>query len=72
MALRFAKLLPVKTLAGFDFSFQPSLVRERIAPLAQFDFIRSSKVVHILGPSGTGHPQLALSYSPWRRSREGW
>lgn len=39
VALRTAKLLPVKTLEGFDFRFQPSLDRERIAALAQLDFI---------------------------------
>lgn len=31
VALRTAKLLPVKTLRCFDFSFQPSLDRERIS-----------------------------------------
>jgi DNA replication protein DnaC len=35
MALRMAKLSTVKTLAGFDFSFQPSLDRNRILALAQ-------------------------------------
>ena len=31
IALRTAKLLPVKTVESFDFAFQPSLDRERIA-----------------------------------------
>lgn len=35
VALRTAKLMPTKTLEGFDFSFQPSLDRERIAALAR-------------------------------------
>ncbi len=35
VALRTAKLLPVKTLESFDFGFQPSLDRERIAALAR-------------------------------------
>ena len=38
MALRMAKLSTVKTLTGFDFSFQPSLDRNRILALAQLDF----------------------------------
>ncbi len=61
VALRTAKLLPAKTLEGFDFSFQPSLDRERIAALAQLDFIRRAEVVHFLGPPGTGKSHLATA-----------
>ena len=61
VALRTAKLLPVKTLEGFEFSFQPSLDRERIAALAQLDFIRRAEVVHFLGPPGTGKSHLATA-----------
>lgn len=61
VALRTAKLLPVKTLEGFEFSFQPSLNRERIAALAQLDFIRRAEVVHFLGPPGTGKSHLATA-----------
>ena len=61
VALRTAKLLPVKTLEGFDFAFQPSLDRERIAALAQLDFIRRAEVVHFLGPPGTGKSHLATA-----------
>ena len=49
VALRTVKLLPVKTLETFDFSFQPSLDRERIAALAQLDFIRRAEALHFLG-----------------------
>lgn len=59
IALRTSKLLPVKTLESFDFSFQPSLDRERIAALAQFDFVRRAEVVHFLGPPGTEKNHLA-------------
>lgn len=59
VALRTAKLMPIKTLESFDFSFQPSLDRERIAALAQLDFIRRAEVVHLLGPPGTGKSHLA-------------
>lgn len=52
VALRTAKLTPIKTLESFDFSFQPSLDRERIAALAQLDFIRRAEVVHFLGRLG--------------------
>jgi DNA replication protein DnaC len=50
-----------KTLESFDFSFQPSLDRERIAALAQLDFIRRAEVVHFLGPPGTGKSHLATA-----------
>ena len=61
VALRTSKLLPIKTLESFDFSFQPSLDRERIAALAQLDFVRRAEVVHFLGPPGTGKSHLATA-----------
>ena len=61
VALRTSKLFPIKTLESFDFSFQPSLDRERIAALAQLDFIRRAEVVHFLGPPGTGKSHLATA-----------
>lgn len=61
VALKTAKLMPIKTLEGFDFAFQPSLDRERIAALAQLDFIRRAEVVHFLGPPGTGKSHLATA-----------
>ena len=61
IALRTAKLLPVKTVESFDFAFQPSLDRERIAALAQLDFIRRRETVHFLGPLGTGKSHLATA-----------
>ena len=44
MALRMAKLSIIKTPAGFDFSFQPSLDRNRVLALAQLDFIDGNEV----------------------------
>ena len=61
MALRMAKLSTIKTLAGFDFSFQPSLDRNRIIALAQFDFVDRNEVIHFLGPPGTGKSHLATA-----------
>ena len=49
-ALVMARLTAVKTLAGFDFSFQPSLDRNRILTLAQLEFIDRNEVLHVLGP----------------------
>ena len=61
MALRMAKLSTIKTLAGFDFSFQPSLDRNRILALAQLDFVDRREVIHFLGPPGTGKSHLATA-----------
>ena len=61
MALRMAKLSTIKTLAGFDFSFQPSLDRNRIMALAGLDFINRAEVIHLLGPPGTGKSHLATA-----------
>jgi DNA replication protein DnaC len=61
MALMMAKLSTIKTLAGFDFSFQPSLDRDRILALAQLGFIERNEVIHFLGPPGTGKSHLAVA-----------
>jgi DNA replication protein DnaC len=60
-ALVMARLTAVKTLAGFDFSFQPSLDRSRILTLAQLEFINRNEVLHVLGPPGTGKSHLAVA-----------
>ena len=39
-ALMMARLTTIKTLAGFDFAFQPSLDRNRILALAELDVHR--------------------------------
>jgi hypothetical protein len=61
MALRMAKLSTIKTLAGFDFSFQPSLDRNRILALSQLDFVDCHEVIHFLDPPGTGKSHLATA-----------
>jgi DNA replication protein DnaC len=60
-ALRMARLPVVKTLAGYDFSFQPSLDKNRILALAGLDFIERAEVVHLLGPPGTGKSHIAIA-----------
>jgi DNA replication protein DnaC len=60
-ALVMARLSTIKTLAGFDFSFQPSLDRGRILALAELQFIDRKEVVHFLGPPGTGKSHLAVA-----------
>ena len=69
-ALQMARLATIKTLTGFDFSFQPSLDRNRIMALASLDFVNKHEVVHFIGQSGTGKaiwPWLLA----WRQSGPG-
>jgi DNA replication protein DnaC len=61
MALMTARITAVKTLAGFDFAFQPSLDRNRILALAGLEFIDRHEAVHLLGPPGTGKSHLAVA-----------
>ena len=56
-----ARLATIKTLSGFDFSFQPSLDRNRIHALAQLDFIDHHEVVHFIGQSGTGKSHVSIA-----------
>ena len=60
-ALQMARLATIKTLSGFDFSFQPSLDRNRIMALASLDFVDKHEVVHFIGQSGTGKSHLAVA-----------
>jgi len=60
-ALQMARLASIKTLSGFDFSFQPSLERNRIMALAGLNFIDRHEVVHFIGQSGTGKSHLAVA-----------
>ena len=60
-ALVMARLSAIKTLAGFDFSFQPSLDKNRIMALAELSFIDRAEVLHLVGPPGTGKSHLSLA-----------
>ena len=61
VALMTSRLSQLKTLAQYDFSFQPSVDRNQILTLAQLGFIERKEVVHFLGPPGTGKSHLAIA-----------
>ena len=61
MAVHMARLSAIKTLAGFDFAFQPSLDRNRVLALAGLPFIDRAEAVHLIGPPGTGKTHLSLA-----------
>jgi DNA replication protein DnaC len=60
-AMRSARLPAVKTLADFDFSFQPSVKRDQLESLHTLGFIERKENVVLLGPPGVGKTHLALS-----------
>jgi len=60
-ALVMARLSSIKTLAGFEFSFQPSLDKNRIMALAELKFVDRAEVLHFVGPPGTGKSHLSLA-----------
>ena len=60
-AMRSARLPAVKTLADFDFSFQPSVKREQLESLHTLGFLERRENVVLLGPPGVGKTHLALS-----------
>ena len=60
-AMRSSRLPAVKTLAQFDFTFQPSIKREQIESLHELGFLDRRENVILLGPPGVGKTHLAIS-----------
>ena len=56
-----SRLTPIKSLDSFDFSFQPTLDRQRVMALAELNFIERCQTVHLLGPPGVGKSHLAIA-----------
>jgi DNA replication protein DnaC len=51
----------IKTLADFDFSFQPSIDRKQIQELSTLRFLADAENVVLLGPPGVGKTHLAVA-----------
>ena len=60
-AMRSSCLPAVKTLAQFNFTFQPSIKREQIESLHELGFLDRAENVILLGPPGVGKTHLAIS-----------
>src|SRR5207237_10323866 len=59
--LRYARYPVHKTLAEFDFDFQPSLDRKLVAELSTLRFVEEKRNVILLGPPGVGKSHLAIA-----------
>ena len=60
-AMRSSRLPAVKTLAEFDFAFQPSIKREQIDSLHGMGFLERGENVILLGRPGVGKTHIAIS-----------
>ena len=60
-ALKLSGLPHHKTLAEFDFAFQPDLDGRKVRDLATLEFIRAKSNVALLGPPGVGKTMLAVA-----------
>ena len=63
-AMRSSRLPAIKTLADFDFSFQPSVKREQIDSLHELGFLERKENVVFLGPPGVGEVVPRLCTRP--------
>src|SRR5688500_14091393 len=60
-AMHSSRLPGVKTLADFDFTFQPSVDPAQIRNLHELTFLERHENILFLGPAGVGKTHLAIS-----------
>ena len=58
---RLARLPYHKTMADFDYSFQPSVDKRQIAELLTLRFVENRENVLLLGPPGVGKSHIAVA-----------
>lgn len=51
----------IKTLEGFDWTFNRKIDRPKIEELAQLEFVRQRRITLLLGQAGTGKTHIALA-----------
>ena len=64
---RLVRLPYHKTMADFDYGFQPSLDKKQVSELLTLRFVERAENVLLLGPSGVGRPTSPWPWL-WRRS----
>jgi len=67
-ALKLSGLPHHKTLAEFDYAFQPDLEPRRVTDLASLEFIEARSNIALLGPPGTGKTHCETrghALKPW-------
>lgn len=60
-ALKLSGFPALRTLDSFDYAFQPSLDKARVAELASLGFLEKKENVLLLGPPGVGKTHLAIA-----------